>query len=187
MSEDTTHETPATSSGLDALRARLVRAKREKAAIESSMSDADREEMALRRELAAAEEEAKNADLERRELCLERQLELVREEHPDWLLSSLLIEEYDHSFILRANHRAYEQWSEQIAKSANNKKIDRAAEHRRFAAACVVDWNGDDVIADISHRAGELVTFLKNNAGIVDAIVNAGARLTGAFNRARKS
>lgn len=175
------------STGLDALRAQLRQAEHDRDEAEAALTDEDREEIEVRRRIAEVEQERAKADLQKRELELERRLQKVREEHPKWMIDGLLIEQYPDSFVLRANHRAYDEWSTQIAKAAHSKKIDRAAESRKFAAACVVDWNGHDVSETISHRAGELITFLKNNAGIVDAIVTAGARLTGAFNRARKS
>lgn len=192
MSDDDTTKSSGPAArpkptGLESLRAQLTQSVRERDAAKAALSDQDREEIELRRRISEVEQERAKADLERRELDLERRLQKLRAEHPEWMIDGLIIEQYEHSFILRANHRAYDEWSTQIAKAAHSKKIDRAAESRKFAAHCVVDWNGDDVSTDISHRAGELVTFLKNNAGIVDAIVNAGARLTGAFNRARKS
>lgn len=173
-------------SKLEGLRAKLAQAESARAMAESAITAEEREEIEIRRSIALAEEQREKAEIEKRELDLERRYEAACEEEPSAKITSLLVDDYPDSFVIRHSSAAYAKWETEITAAANNKKLDKARISRSYAVASVIDWNGLD-LSDPMSPGGDLVEYLKRNPGIVTSIVNAAAKLAGAFSEARKS
>jgi hypothetical protein len=171
------------------LRARLEQAKVARDAAVSAISDEERAEIEMRRQLSEVDDERDQAEIEKRELELDQRYEAACAAYPDDKITSVLIEEYPDSFVVKHSPRAYAQWEAQITKvtRGRKKKVDKAKISRDYAISSVIDWNGEDLSDPLTSRGGALVTYLTKNSGIVTSIVNAAAGLAGAHSEARKS
>src|SRR4051812_31063192 len=126
------------------LTAKLVAAQARKAKAEASISDDDRAEIAARDELARLDGESREAERTARDLDLSRRLDAARELLGDGVaLIAVSPKEFDDTFIVRRDGKAHAKWNKALAEIASgNRKIDQAEEARKYAVACVFDWNG---------------------------------------------
>jgi hypothetical protein len=186
MDDTTTSQSP---SRMVQLRAKLEQAKVARDAAVSAISDEERAEIEMRRQLAEVDDERDQAELEKRELDLDQRYEAACEAYPDDKITSVLIEEYPDSFVIRHSPRAFAQWEAQITQvtRGRKKKLDKPKISRDYTVASVIDWNGEDLSDPLTSRGGALVAYLTKNPGIVTSILNAAAGLAGAHSEARKS
>lgn len=175
-------------SRLDALRARLGKAEMARDAAKAALTEDDNKEIELRRQLDAADEERREHELAKREIDVDRREEAAKEHHgPKAKITSLVVEEYPDSFVLMHEAKAFAAWEAKSVAALTNKRLKKAEIGRTYAMASVIDWNGQTDFTLSSPTGGELNNYLKQNPGIVTSIVNAVAKLAGAFQEARKS
>jgi hypothetical protein len=90
-----------------------------------------------------------------------------------------MIKGYPDTFIMRRDGKAHSMWVKQIETIARSKKGDTQEATRKYAVACVYDWNG---ITDFDATTGmRLHQFLTDNPGIVTPLTNACAELVGVY------
>jgi hypothetical protein len=155
----------------------------------SSLTDADREEIAERAEIAALVEKAKEEERKARNLDLDRRLQEAQERlGTSEGVEALAIEEFPDTFIVKRNSKAHARWNESVNKLAGpNGKGDRAKIYRDYAACVVDDWNGVVLGESDSEMGAKLIKYLVDNPGIVTPLTDCAARLAGVFAEDRKS
>jgi hypothetical protein len=174
-------------SRLDQLRQKLAAAEVARDVATAALTEDEKGEIELRRELARVEDERREAELDKRTIDLDRRVDAAREAHPDAKITSLLIDDYDDTFVLMHSDKAYQAYEKFLVKSFTDKKVDMTIRRREFAVASVIDWNGTTDFSLSSTAGGELMEHLKRNSGLVSSIAFAAGSLAGANAEARKS
>jgi len=159
---------------------RLAAAKARLAAAKAATSDEARKHREMRSELARVEAEARAEERARLRDDLDQRIEALDSETK---CEGLMVEEFDDTFIVVRNGKAHADWQNSLrrAAKANKSPIDSDTINRRYAIACVVDWNGIndfDSNAESTHR---LDRYLIENPGIVTPITDLAGRLAGVF------
>jgi hypothetical protein len=163
---------------IEAAKARLAQAT-------SAFSEDDRKEQALREELAKIAEQAEELERVKRELDLARRLDAASEALGSDCVKAVSVRGFPDTFIMQRNSKAYSTYAEKIASAARGVKVDTVLAGRQYAAHCVYDWNGT---TDLDGPSGsQLVTFLAQNPGIVNPLVEVAGELAGLFAEERKS
>lgn len=184
MSDDTkTIDSPR----LQALRAKLAVAKSARDAAAGALTDEDKAEIELRKEVAQADAEREAAEQAKRDVDLDRRTDAAREENPGAQIAAISIDGYPDTFVLMHSAKAFAKWEADITAAIHNKKLDKTEISRTYAVASVIDWNGITDFGPTSLNGYTLKEYLKKNSGMVSSITNAAAKLAGAFSEARKS
>ena len=185
-----TYRTQGTVEPKSALEQRLAAAQAKRAAAEAAITDADREEQALRDKIAAEESAAQAAADAKRALDAERYLDAARAELGDSIaLKIVMVRSFSDVFIVRRNGQAHARWTSRLADAnRSGKKIDSNAIALDYAMATIVSWNGASLGGDVGNdTAPALRLFLQQNPGIVSPLTDAAAELNGIFAEERKS
>lgn len=155
-------------SRLDAMRAKLAAAEKARDIATASITEDERAEIEIRAATARADEEREAAERAKRDLDLARRAERAIEAAPHAKITTFAPQGYSDTFVLQFMSHAHAAWQTAIQAKAQNKAVDIPDTHRKFAAACVIDWNGIvDFNGDAGHR---LNAFLKEHGGIVTGI-----------------
>ncbi len=169
------------------LKARIAQEKSLLEKVQASLSDEDREEIALREQLAELRATREKEELAKREMELERRLDKAREADPEGTFEGVLPAGFPDAFIVMRSGKAHANWYQEITKAVSNKNADRQAINRRYACAVVYDWNGIDNFDNNSEGSAKLNRYLTENPGLVTPITDAAAKLAGVFLEERKS
>lgn len=183
------------ATNIEALKAKRDAAKAD--ADRERMTSADREEAAIRAEIATHEEAARVKDREARALDLTRREEAAREALGAKVPIAGMDGEADgnvHTFIVKhAAPRHFTTWERRNMLTAmgqkdptTGKKVDRADNNRDFALLSVHDWNGT-IIVHGSAAYAELSQLLEAFPGLASMIALAASRLAGYALEERKS
>ncbi len=170
---------------------RIAKAREELAKAKAAFTPEDREFMRKRQELAQIQEAQEDEARASREASLEKRLEAALEALGDEaIFDGLMIKTFPDTFIIMRNGKAHATWMDATTRShaTGGKPADRSAIHRRYAIACVYDWNGivyadgDKALADDTRK---LEKFLTENPGVVTPITDLAVKLAGVFADAR--
>lgn len=185
-------------SAIDMLRARHAAAKIE--AETPVLSEDDREEARLRREIAEFEEKRRAAEQEARGLDLDRRVEAAREAMPGKIVRGLMSDGYlsdrddGSTFVLvYSGSKAFEEWDRISGaalagiKDPKTKSVpDKGEVDRAYAMTLVYDWNGERVTKGTDVYA-RLEQHLREFAGTTSSMCMQGRAMSGAAKEARKS
>lgn len=172
-----------------------------------AITDAERDEIALRAKLARLEAERDAILRERMALEGERRRDVVLEANPSARLDVLVVPERMCIFVIDdPGSKAYDAWNKGVLASESkdkNKKTDLAVVNREYALKAVVDFtiasaNQDGSLGfESSSRAeldsagstvgAKLVQFLRDCPAIAGQIVNQATTLAGLAKEERKS
>ena len=167
---------------------RIAAAKARKDAAENAITEADKQEIADRGELARLDAETKAAERLRRDLDLDRRLDVAREKLGSSIkLGTLAFDDYPDTFIVQHHAKAHAKWEKDVGDSASNKKIDVAEVQRSYAVTAVYDWNGTTDFGPSTVNGHALIQHFKATPGMVTPIVNLASKLAGRFAEERKS
>lgn len=160
-------------------------------AAKSALSEDDLAERAAREEIAQLEADAAETERKARELDLERRLDRARETLGEAAkLKAVSIREYPDTFIVMRDGKAHGAWQAALeAASLGKKGFSRQEANRRYAAASVYDWNGQNDFTSVVGKdtlGNRLHKFLTENPGIVTPLVDAAAELAGVFAEEKK-
>ena len=162
---------------LEQLQERLAQAEQKRDAAVGSITDEEKQEIALRQKLAQLEDERRAAVLDKRRLDLDRREDTAKDEHgPDAKIDSVLLSE--DSFVLLFQPKAYRAWKKVQVRAANDPKVDTDKAEIDFAVACIIDWNGQTDFSlatgsDNTHRLSEHLKKIEVGA-IINALIGVG-------------
>lgn len=163
-------------------KARIEAKKKERDAALAALSDDDKTEIADRAALAKLDEEVAEAKIAARDLDLARRLDALQEQHPGVKFRTVVVKNFDDTFIVRHDQVAFAKWQRAI-----NRKGDHEDDTRAYAVAAVVDWNGRTDFAPPSTLGADLHAYFKANTGVVGPVSIEAGELAGIFKEERKS
>ncbi len=170
-------------------------------AAKAALTDDDKSEIAVREEIASLEEERQTVEQTKRDVDLARRLDAAQESLGESAkMRSVSPKEFDDTFIVVRNGKAYSDFRAGLQAIGQGKKLSQSELERKYAVACIYDWNGHTDFSEIltapdkanvkgvSNTMGaELYKYLTENPGVVTPILDAVAELAGVFARERKS
>lgn len=173
----------------------LAEAKARRVAAEAAVTQADRNEITMREELAREREAEEKAKGEARDLDLARRVDAAQDRlGVETAVEALAIAGSDHTFILKSpGAAAYKNHMEGLSRALSAEMgIGKARGstsdiNRDYAVAAVEDWNGQHDFSRATTLGDELIKFLSEHPAIVSEIVAAADRLSKIVREKRKS
>lgn len=167
-------------------------AEREKLAqAKAALSDEDRREIGLRKEIAQTKGEREEEERTKRQADLDRRLDAARVKLPEATFEGVMVKGFPDTFIVRRNGRAHAAWLDASSRShvTGGKRADREQMHKKYAMDVIYDWNGitfeDGPRGANPEDTRKLSKFLDENPGVITPITDEAVRLAGVFADAR--
>jgi hypothetical protein len=167
---------------LAALRAKLHQVQVEHDVGKDAFSEADREEIEIRKQIAATEDAVHDQARARRKLDLDRRLEAVQETFPKAKLAPVMIKGFEDTFIVKHDGKAYARFQQEAVtrNSSGGKKGPTFEESKlEYAMAVIVDWNGTTDWSAATQNGHNLRAFLKVHTGVCGPVTDAAWELAG--------
>lgn len=174
------------------LKTRRAQAEKRLADLRANVTPEALAERTERAEILRLESEADEEERAQARDRLDARVEAYKAKNPGAKVEGLMIESFPDTFVIERNGRAHAQWTEQAQRMAQagatgrkHTGDDRNTNNRKYAVQCVVNWNGADLDEKSAELSLRLHQYLTENPGIVTAITDVAARLTGVYSEER--